>query len=315
MYTIRVNRRSFLLASAAAFGACGRPAEAPARAAIDAHIHLFARDRTRFPYHPAGTYQPEPQDLDDYAEFVRLVDLDGAIVVHPEPYQDDHSYLLHCFENEPRPGFFKGTCLFDPIDPATPGRIRELMDQAPGRIVALRIHAMNQPGEEPLASGPIKNRDLASPEMDRAWQATGELGLAIQMHFLPHHAPEIETLAARHPGIPVILDHLGRSGMGTAEDAEAVLRLARLGNTHIKFSGVRYASQQDWPYEDAKPLVRRFYDAFGPQRILAGGFGYDVEAFGRAQQLIELMFDNAEEEDLAAIRAGNSRRLFQFGTS
>ena len=31
--------------------------------------------------------------------------------------------LEHCFEQEPSPGFFKGTCLFDPVDPKTPARM------------------------------------------------------------------------------------------------------------------------------------------------------------------------------------------------
>ena len=80
---------------------------------VDTHIHLFAKDQTRFPYAPTGTYQPAPADLDDYKQFVAQAQLDHGVIVHPEPYQDDHSYLEYCFDNEPKRGFFKGTCLLD----------------------------------------------------------------------------------------------------------------------------------------------------------------------------------------------------------
>ncbi len=73
---------------------------------VDTHIHLFAKDQARFPYAPTGTYQPPPADLDDHKRFVAEAKLDHGVIVHPEPYQDDHSYLEYCFDNEPKPGFF-----------------------------------------------------------------------------------------------------------------------------------------------------------------------------------------------------------------
>ena len=302
-----MTRRSFLFASAAA----GLTA-ATTDPAVDAHIHLFASDQTRFPYHANATYRPEASDFEDYNAFVGQSSLRSTVIVHPEPYQDDHSYLLHCFANEPRPGFFKGTCLFDPADPATPERIQKLMGSAPGRIVALRIHAMSPPGEKPLSAGPIKNRDLSDPQVEKTWRSAGELGLAIQMHFLPHHAPAIAKLVERNPQVPVVLDHLGRAGMGSDDDVDAVVDLSRFRNAYLKFSGVRYSSKQDWPYEDAKPLVRRFFDAYGPDRILAGGFGHSVEEFERAQELIDQHFDYATTGDRAAIRNGTASRLFHL---
>ena len=51
-------------------------------------------------------------------KFAKEAAIDHAVIVHPEPYQDDHRYLEYCFSREPAKGFFKGTCLFDPIDRA-----------------------------------------------------------------------------------------------------------------------------------------------------------------------------------------------------
>jgi hypothetical protein len=76
---------------------------------IDTHIHLF--DQKKFPYHPQATYKPPDRLLEDYTKFVREVKLNGSVIVHPEPYQDDHTYLEYAFAHEPWPQFFRGTCL------------------------------------------------------------------------------------------------------------------------------------------------------------------------------------------------------------
>ncbi len=279
---------------------------------IDTHIHLFAADQERFPYHKNAPYQPPAADLEDYKPFVRQSKIDHAVIVHPEPYQDDHRYLEHCFQHEPSPGFFKGTCLFDPLAPGTPLRMEALVKKHPGRIVALRVHQMHGRDEQPWTSGAIKNRDIEGPHMKRLWRKAGDLGLAIQVHFTPWHAPRIANLARQFPDVRVVLDHLGRAGMGTAANYQEVLKLATLPNTIMKFSGWRYSSKQDHPYADAKPVVRRAYDAFGPDRMIWGGLGKSMEDFAKAVEVFELMFDFASEPDRAKIRGLTAKKLYQF---
>jgi predicted TIM-barrel fold metal-dependent hydrolase len=181
-----------------------------------------------------------------------------------------------------------------------------------GRLVALRIHAMNAPGEPPLASGPIKNRNLRDPRMKRAWKAASDLGMAIQMHFLPHHAPEIGALAAEFRDTPIILDHLARAGMGTPGDYRNVLKLADAPNIYMKFSGVRYSSKREYPYDDAKPTVQQAYHAFGPERMIWGGLGYNMADFEQSARLLDRMFDFASESDRASIRGLTAKKLFGF---
>lgn len=304
-----LSRRAFL-AAAAATPALALPR--PAGVLVDTHIHLFAADQKRFPFHPSGTYQPPAADLEDYKKFAALARIDHVIIVHPEPYQDDHRYLEHCFENEPSEGYFKGTCLFDPIAPETPARMAELAKQWPGRIVAARYHAMNRPGEKPLEGGPIKNRDLADPRVREFWRAAGENGIAVQMHFLPHHAPKIRILARAFPEVNVILDHLARAGQGSEQDYGEVLRLGSLPNVYMKFSGVRYSSKEDFPYRDAMDTVRRAFDAFTPDRMIWGGLGHTLPEFENAVSLFELMFRFASPGDRAKIRGETATKLFGF---
>src|SRR5262245_2528616 len=73
------------------------------------------------------------------------------------------------------------------------------------------------------------------------------------------------TLHDALPIFPVILDHLGRAGQGTAADADGVIALAKLPRIYLKYSGVNYSSKGQYPFADVKPFIRRAYDAFGPR--------------------------------------------------
>src|SRR5262245_1638074 len=134
------TRRSFLQTTLALpFGAAVLKAEERKPPVVDAHLHCFAgKDDKRFPYHPKGPYKPEKAATPE--QLLKLMDSAGveyAIVVHPEPYQDDHRYLEHCLQVGGKR--LKGTCLVFAGN-------EESMAQLPGlvkrcAIVAIRIHA------------------------------------------------------------------------------------------------------------------------------------------------------------------------------
>jgi predicted TIM-barrel fold metal-dependent hydrolase len=139
------------------------------------------------------------------------------------------------------------------------------------------------------------------------------LGLAIQMHFTPWHAPSIAALAAEHRSMPVVLDHLGRAGMGTPEDYNRVLDLARLPRVVMKFSGWSYSTKEPHPHRDLAPLVRRTFDAFGPDRMIWGGLGHNRAQFDKAVEVFEAAFAFASEGGRAKIRGLTAKKLFGFG--
>ena len=209
--------RREILGVAASAGALIAAAAPPT---VESHVHLF--DPERVPYAPGAPYKPAAYTLEDHVKLVESAGLAHSIIVHPEPYQDDHRYLEYCLAHEPRPGYFKATCLFDPLREDTPGRMRALSERWPKRIVALRIHEMSG---TPEPAGPIRNRDMKDPRMLACWQAVASLGMAVQMHFVPAQAPNIRALAAKFPQTVVILDHMGRPGQGTEKEYEEVLKL------------------------------------------------------------------------------------------
>jgi predicted TIM-barrel fold metal-dependent hydrolase len=304
-----ITRRAAIASLAAAAVAS---AARPKGVLVDTHVHLFAKDRTRFPYAPMATYQPEPADLEDYRKFFTEAKIDHTVIVHPEPYQDDHTYLEYCFENEPSKGAFKGTCLFDPARGDTPARLKRLMARHPGRIVAFRIHAMQDRGVTPSDTGSITNRNLEAAYMKRTWRAVADAGIAVEMHFKPFFAPQINKLKQQFPSVPVVLDHLGRAGMGTDSDFKDVLALAKFPNGYMKYSGLDYASKTGYPFDDAKPTVRQAFDAFGPDRMIWGGIGMNMESMEQNVAVLDNMFAFASESDRAKIRGLTAMKIYKF---
>ena len=87
--------------------------------------------------------------------------VDHAVVVHPEPYQDDHRYLKHCLEAGK--GRLKGTCLLFADRPGSVAKMPELAKKLD--LVAARVHAY-RPGRLP---------PFGKPELRGLWKQTSEL--------------------------------------------------------------------------------------------------------------------------------------------
>ena len=110
---------------------------------IEWNHHLFHADTTRYPFHVQAAYQPDtsrlsPDPLIDYLAHMDAYGIDRAILVHPEPYGDDHRLVLDSLDREP--ARFLGTSLFYPADPDAPKKLRALVARQP-RIIATRFHA------------------------------------------------------------------------------------------------------------------------------------------------------------------------------
>src|ERR1051325_2679574 len=103
---------------------------------VDTHIHCFAGAANKdFPYHPKGPYRPaEPATPEQLLKCMEGAGVDYAIIVHPEPYQDDHRYLEYCLNVGK--GKLKGTCLFFADQLGALDRMTELVRRREGPIVA-----------------------------------------------------------------------------------------------------------------------------------------------------------------------------------
>ena len=298
-----LTRRDVLIAGTiAALAAQSRSAGAAERTLrIDTHLHCFAGpEDPRFPYHAQAPYRPAaaatPEQL---LRCMAAADVDYAIVVHPEPYQDDHRYLEHCLQVGK--GKLKGTLLLFADRAGSLEKMPELCAKLD--VVAARIHAHS----------PERLPPFGKPELRRLWQMATDHGLAIQLHFQPRYAAGFEPLIRDFPQTPVIIDHLGRPLQGTPEEHAVVVRWARYDNTVMKISSLAAALMN--PDRDIRPVIRQLTDAWGAERMIFGdSFGSETTgetyraSFAGASELLA----HLSSADQAQIMGGTAAKLFKF---
>ena len=126
-----ISRRAFLTTTAALAASSRLTAAADRTPVVDTHLHCFAgKDDPRFPYHARGPYRPEAAATPEHLlECMAGAGVDHAVVVHPEPYQDDHRYLEHCLDVGR--GRLKGVCHFFADDPHSTTRLADLVRRRP----------------------------------------------------------------------------------------------------------------------------------------------------------------------------------------
>lgn len=304
-----LSRREFLQAGAAASlltlaGAQrSRAADDPPRSKrVDAHLHCFAGPSDpKYPYHARAPYRPaEAATVEKLLECMREASVDYAIVVHPEPYQDDHSYLERCLEVGK--GKLKGTLLLFADREGSLEKLPDLRKRLD--VTSIRVHAY----------APDRLPPFGKPELRRLWQLATDNGLAVQLHFEPRFAAGFEPLIRDFKETKVIIDHLGRPFQGTPEEHAVVIGWSKYPNTVMKLSSI--PASTTYPHRDIRPVIRQLTDAWGADRMIyGGGFGATATgaSYAQAFKSAASYVSHLSAEDQAKIFGGNAVKLFKFG--
>jgi predicted TIM-barrel fold metal-dependent hydrolase len=301
------DRREFLRTATGAAVAGSLPllarldAAEPRTPIVDTHLHCFAGDKDpRFLYHPQGPYRPA--DASTPEQLLKCMDgagVDYAIVVHPEPYQDDHAYLEHCLAVGGKR--LKGTCLFFADRPGSLEKMPALAKKT--ALVAARVHAY----------APDRQPPFGKPELKNLWKTAGDLGLAVQLHFEPRYAPGFEPLIKEFPATRVIIDHLGRPLQGTPEEHAVVIGWSKYKNTVMKISSLAEAT--NYPHRDIAPIVKSLVAAYGPDRLIyGGGFGpgATADSYLAMHKKVRALLGDLSAADQAKVLGGTAAKLFGF---
>lgn len=270
---------------------------------VDTHLHCFGGNDPNFPYHARAPYRPDASATPEH--LLSCMDgagVDFAVVVHPEPYQDDHRYLEHCLRIGGNR--LKGTCLFFADRLGSVEKMAPLVKRIPGKIVAARVHAY----------APDRLPPFGSKELRHLWITATDLGLAMQLHFEPRNAPGFEPLIQEFSDTTVVIDHLGRPMQGTVKEHDAVVRWSRFPNTVMKVSAL--PDQNKYPHRDVKPIIRRLTEAFGADRMIYGG-GFNVDAtagsYKAYRETASEFLRHLSAGDVAKILGGTAAKLYGFG--
>ena len=140
----------------------------------------------------------------------------------------------------------------------------------PERATQLLATWRDQPGFLGVRQGPRRDGTL-----DWFWSAAEKAGIPI-MFLASGLNAQMGTIAERHPGLTLIVDHMGiseefmKSTPNWPDEIKVVEGLAKYPNVSVKLSSIPLFSSQPYPWRDTMPHIHRLFDAFGPLRCYWG---------------------------------------------
>ena len=122
------------------------------------------------------------------------------------------------------------------------------------------------------------HRDEGRPLLDKGaadwfWPAAEKLQMPVMVHA-PERLTVIGDIAARHPGLRLIIDHMGFARETMDEramaGAERLVALARHPNLAVKVSALPCYSTENYPFRNLHEALKRVIDGFGVRRCFWG---------------------------------------------
>ena len=198
--------------------------------ACDTHAHVFG-PAEQFPYAADRSYTPPDAPLAKYLAMLDTVGLSRGVLVQGSAHGRDNAAMLDALVRHP--GRLRGVAVADAT--VTPGELRRRHEIG---VRGLRFNHFFRGGSLHYRGGvPLEAAKALAPMM-------GELGWHLQLWIDVKDLPDT-ILTLRQTGLPVVVDHMGRSDAraGTATPGfQHLLRLVGDGECWVKVSGVHRLS-------------------------------------------------------------------------
>ncbi len=115
---------------------------------------------------------------------------------------------------------------------------------------------------------------LDAGDFEPFWAAAEENDVPV-MCLVSGFSEVLGPIAVRHPGLRLIVDHMGcdlSAGKGAPSFAmlDQLLGLARYPRIAVKVSSAPCFSVDPYPFTDIQPYLKRIHEAFGAQRCMWG---------------------------------------------
>jgi len=228
----------------------------------DAQIHLWGADTPARPWPPGGAqraHQPHAVGKDQALAAMKDAGVDRAVIVPPSWEGERNDLALEAARLHLDRFAVMGRLALEKSES------RALVDswkRQPG-MLGMRFTFTTAEQWPWLTDGTA----------DWLWPAVERAGIPLMMS-VSGRLPAVDSIAERHPGLKLVIDHLGIRSGAKGEEAFAGLpqlcTLARRPNVAVKASALPCYSIEPYPFRDVHAHIRRVYDAFGPRRTFWG---------------------------------------------
>jgi len=229
----------------------------------DAHLHLWDLAESSYGW-LAGAPEPlrRTVSFDDVREDLLDLGVHRVVLVQADDTAEDTAHLqrtaraIEADGRVPRADVVGWLPLTDPAAVADALADPDRTDHLVG--VRHLVHDEPDPGF------------LDRPEVARSLELLAEAGLPLDVpDAFERHMAQVVRVAARHPGLVVVLDHLGKPPLGEAAALarwrEQITAIAEHPNVVAKLSGLATSGNGD--FGEAAELA---FALFGAQRLMIG---------------------------------------------
>lgn len=246
----------------------------------DAQVHIWEADRPDRPWPAIGhTYSHGPPTL-SASEMLAQMDVAGvdrAILVPPSFEGDRNDVCIAAAVAHPDRFAVMGRIPIDRREEAEP-------------LLAGWTAAKGMLGVRLTFSRGVAEHWLDDGTADWVWPALERSGIAA-MVFPPDKLDRIERIAAEHPGLKLIIDHLGlRTSLKDNEirtKIDSLVGLAEHPNIAVKATCLPSYVSDPYPFTSLHRAIEQVVDAFGPRRVF---WGSDVSRMGHPYREVVTLF-------------------------
>ena len=229
---------------------------------VDSQVHIWGADTPDRPWPPgraAEAQKPYPIDKEALLLQMDLARVRRMVLVPPSWEGERNDLALEAAASYPDRFAVMGRLAIQ--KPESRALVADWKKQ-PG-MLGMRFTFHNEHYRHFLTDGTA----------DWLWPAAEKAGIPL-MVLVPGALDHLDRIAGRHPGLKLIIDHVGLNrrdkGANVWEDLPAVCALARNPNVAVKASGMPSLSREPYPFRDLHPHIRTLVDAFGPRRTFWG---------------------------------------------
>ena len=225
------------------------------------------------------------------------------MIQHNQYHGFNNAYLVDAWKRHPN--LFRVVGMVDSREDRSGAKMRKLLKQG---VTGFRI--------TPFRLG----KDwLDTPGMVEMWRTGADTRQAMCCLINPSDLPDVDRMCAGHPDTSVVIDHFARVGAdGTIDENELknLCHLSRHPKVSVKISAYYALGKKKPPYDDLIPMIRRVYDAFGPQRLMwASDCPYQLggeNTYAASVRLITDRIDFLSEADRKWLLRKTAERVYFF---
>jgi predicted TIM-barrel fold metal-dependent hydrolase len=229
---------------------------------VDSQVHIWAPETAEKPYARGDAAAPHRAVPLGDEELLREMDAAGVsrCVLVPPTWEDDRNDTA------------LEAARLHPERFAVMGRIK--IDQPQSRtLLATWTDQPHMLGIRVVFNHGRTRLWLDDGTADWFWQAAEQHHVPV-MAFAPGRVARLGEIAAGHPRLRLIIDHLGLSsalrGKPLDPAIDDLLRLAPLANVAVKASALPAYVDEPYPFPTLHPILRRVVGAFEPRRVFWG---------------------------------------------